>query len=221
MAAALEGEPAANDALAHLFRSYWFPLFAHLRARGHSRHEAEDLLQAFFIHLFEKRAFERADPLRGSFRGFILGCLKFFLANQRELVAAQKRGGNVRMVSFDYEDAEVRLLADQPATTADDEFDRRWARLIMRRALEQLEAAHVDNPPLFAALKGFLTGTDETRYATVAGLMNVTVALVKTTVHRLRAEYRDILRREIASTVSAPHEIDEELRYLIRVVTRE
>ncbi len=221
LAAAQEGEPAANDALALLFRAYWFPLFAHLRARGHSRPEAEDLLQAFFIHLFEKQAFARADRLRGSFRGFLLGCLKYFLANQRELVVAQKRGGNIRMVSFDYDDAEVRLLADQPATTADDEFDRRWARLVMERALAQLEAAHADNPRLFAALKGFLTGTDETRYATVAAQLNVSLAVVKTSVHRMRAEFRDILRREIAATVSAPHEIDEELRHLIHVVTSE
>ena len=221
MAAAHEGEPAANDALAVLFRSYWFPLFAHLRAHGFSRHEAEDLLQAFFIHLFEKRSFARADRLRGSFRGFLLGCLKYFLANQRELLAAQKRGGHVRMVSFDYDDAEVRLLADQPATTADDEFDRRWARLVMERALGQLAAAHADRAEMFAALKGFLTGSDETRYATVAEQLEVSVAVVKTTVHRLRAEYRDILRREIAMTVSAPHEIDAELRHLIRVVTSE
>jgi len=221
VAAASDGEPTAHDALALLFRSYWYPLFAHLRARGHARPEAEDLLQAFFIHMFEKRAFGRADRLRGSFRGFLLGCLKYFLANQREVMAAQKRGGNLRMVSFDCDDAEIRLLADRPATTADDEFDRRWARTIMERALTQLQAAHAESPQVFAALKGFLTGTDETRYTEVASRLNVTVAFVKTSVHRMRAQIRDILRREIAVTVSAPHEIDEELRHLIRVLTIE
>jgi DNA-directed RNA polymerase specialized sigma24 family protein len=221
MAAARDGEPAAHDALSLLFNSYWYPLFAHLRARGQSRPEAEDLLQSFFIHLFEKRAFGRADRLRGSFRGFLIGCLKYFLANQREFDDAQKRGGNARMVSFDSNDAEVRLLADQPSSSADDEFDRRWARLVMERSLEQLRVAHAHNPEVFAALKGFLTGADETRYADVAAQLGVTLALVKTTVHRMRAQFRDILRREIAATVSAPHEIDEELRHLIHVVSSE
>lgn len=221
MAAASEGEPTAYDALAVLFRAYWYPLFAHLRARGHSRHEAEDLLQAFFVHMFEKQTLGRADRFRGSFRGFLLGCLKYFLANQRELAAAQKRGGNARMVSFDCDDAEVRVLADRPGTSAEEEFDRRWARLVMERALEQLQSAHADSPRVFTALKGFLTGVDETRYAEVAAQLSVTVAFVKTTVHRMRAEFRDILRREIAATVSAPHEIDEELRHLIRVLASE
>ena len=35
-------------------------------------------------------------------------------------------------------------------------------------------------------------------------------ATVKTHVYRLRQRYREIVRREIARTVSSPHEIDEE-----------
>jgi DNA-directed RNA polymerase specialized sigma24 family protein len=221
MAAAHEGESGAHDALALLFRAYWYPLFAHLRAHGHTREEAEDLLQGFFMHLCEKRTFGRADRLKGSFRGFLLGCLKYFLANQREFASARKRGGDARMVSFDVDDAEVRVLADQGCGFADaeHEFDRRWARLIMERALEQLQLAHATRLDVFAALKGFLTGADETRYAIVANQLNVTVSFVKTSVHRMRAEFRDLLRREIAATVSAPHEIDEELRHLIHVLT--
>jgi RNA polymerase sigma-70 factor (ECF subfamily) len=220
MVAAREGEPEAHGALALLFRAYWFPLFAHLRSRGYPAHEAEDLLQAFFVHVCEKQALGRADRLKGSFRGFLLGCLKYFLANQRELAAAQKRGGGIRMVPFDAEEAEARLLADPHAGTADveREFDRRWAMLLMERALGQLQSLHAERPEVFAALKGFLTGSDETRYAVVAADLGVTVALVKTTVHRMRAEFREILRREIAVTVSAPHEIDEELRHLVHVL---
>jgi len=33
-------------------------------------------------------------------------------------------------------------------------------------------------------------------------------------VHRLRGRYREILRNEIAQTVSAPEEIEEEIRHL-------
>jgi DNA-directed RNA polymerase specialized sigma24 family protein len=223
MVAARDGAPAAQDALAVLFRAYWYPLFAHLRARGHAPHEAEDLLQAFFLHVMEKRSLGRADRLKGSFRGFLLGCLKFFLANQRELAAAHKRGGGIRIVSFDSDDAEARLVADQPACGADveREFDRRWARLIMERALGELQSLHAERPAVFAALKGFLTGADETRYASVAADLGVSVPFVKTTVHRMRTTFREILRREIAITVSAPHEIEDELRHLIHVLAGE
>jgi DNA-directed RNA polymerase specialized sigma24 family protein len=219
--AARDGEPEATSSLALLFRAYWYPLFAHLRVRGYPRHEAEDLLQAFFVHLFEKQTVGRADRLKGSFRGFLIGALRYFLSNQHELATAQKRGGQVRIVSFDAEEAERRLLADEgadPAGDAELAFDRQWARLIMERALAELESRYSERPEIFAALKGYLTATDETRYADVASQLNVGQSLVKTTVHRMRRQLRDILRREVATTVSAPHEIDDEVRHLVRVL---
>lgn len=222
--AARDGEPEAEHALAVFCRAYWYPLFAHLRSRGHTRHEAEDLLQGFFVHLFEKRSLGRADRLKGPFRGFLLGCLKFYLANQRELAAAHKRGGQSRLISLDFDEAESRLIADQQANPSRDvehDFDRQWARLIMERALGRLQALHAERLEVFTALKGFLTATDETRYATVARRLNATESFVKVTVHRMRAQFREILRSEIAATVSAPHEIDEELRYLVNVMSAE
>lgn len=224
MLAANDGQPEAQEALAQLFRTYWYPLFAQLRARGHDRHESEDLLQAFFVHVFEKHALGRARRFKGSFRGFLIGCLKYFLANQRELAAAYKRGGHVRMVSFDAQEGETRMLADQrpdPAEDVERSFDRQWALLIMERALGQLQSQYAGRPEVFAALKGFLTATDESRYAVIAAQLDVSVPFVKTTVHRMRRQVRDILRREVAVTVSAPHEIDEELRHLIHVLAAE
>jgi DNA-directed RNA polymerase specialized sigma24 family protein len=221
MHAAGEGKAEAQAALAQLFRWYWYPLFAHLRGKGHSREQSEDLLQAFFVHVVEKRALGRADPLKGSFRGFLIGCLKYFLANQRELTAAYKRGGQARIISFDAEEAELRMLHDtqmDPAGDVERAFDRRWASLLMERTLAELQHNHADRPAVFAALKGFLTASDETRYVDVARNLDVSVAFVKTTVHRMRRELRAILRREIAATVSAPHEVDAELRHLIHAL---
>ncbi len=222
MLAAHEGQARAEQALEILCNAYWYPLFSHLRSRGHTRHEAEDLLQGFFVHLFEKGSLGRADRLKGSFRGFLLGCMKFYLANQRELAAALKRGGQSRVISLDFDEAESRLLADQAANPSKDveqDFDRQWALMIMQRALGKLQALYADRPEAFGALKGFLTAADETRYEDVARRLDITEASVKVKVHRMRAQFRELLRSEIAATVSAPHEIDEELRYLIKVVS--
>jgi DNA-directed RNA polymerase specialized sigma24 family protein len=222
--AARDGRPEATNALALLFRAYWYPLFAHLRGKGYMRDEAEDLLQAFFIHMFEKQTLGRADRVKGSFRGFLIGCLRYFVANQQELLASQKRGGHVRLVSIDADEAERRMLEDtssDPAADVERAFDRRWAQLIMERALAEVEALYAQRPEVFAALKGFLTATDDTRYATIAAQLNVSQAVIKTTVHRLRRQFRDILRREVAVTVSAPHEIDDEVRHLIQVLAAE
>ena len=224
MLAASDGKPEAQSALALLFREYWLPLFGHLRARGHDRHEAEDLVQAFFAHMFEKQTIGRADRFKGSFRGFLLGSLRYFLANQREFAAAYKRGGKINFVSFDTEGMENFAQADaslDPAADVERDFDRRWARLIMERALAKLQDQYAGEPARFLALKGFLTASETARYEAVAADLGVTVAVVKTAVHRMRRQFRDVLRSEIAATVSAPHEIDAELRHLIHAVSSE
>jgi RNA polymerase sigma-70 factor (ECF subfamily) len=221
LVAAHDGQPEAQNALASLFRSYWYPLFAHLRGRGHSQHDAEELLQSFFVHLFENQTLTRADRVKGSFRGFLIGCLKYFLADQLERAGAYKRGGHTKIISIDAQAAESRLLEDtsaDPASDVERAFDRRWARLIMERALAELEMLYTARPDVYPALKGFLTLTDESRYQDVAAALNVSPSVVKTTVHRMRKQFREFLRREVAMTVSAPHEIDDELRHLVQVL---
>jgi RNA polymerase sigma-70 factor (ECF subfamily) len=67
----------------------------------------------------------------------------------------------------------------------------------------------------FQILCNFLPGgTGEMSYETAAAALSGSVAMVKSAVHRLRGDFRQSLRRVVAQTVSAPHEIDEELRYL-------
>lgn len=221
MLAAGDGQHEARRALERLFGMYWFPLYSHLRARGRPHHEAEDLVQAFFVHVSEKQSLTRADRFKGSFRGFMLGCLRYFLANEREYANAYKRGGHIRMVSIDLEDAESHVPVDaglDPAVDVERDFDRRWALLLMERALAQLREAHATRPQLFDRLRGYLTASDDTQYESAARDLDVSVAMVKTTVHRMRRQFRDLLRREITITVSAPHEVDEELRHLIHVL---
>jgi RNA polymerase sigma-70 factor (ECF subfamily) len=222
--AAQAGDTKSQDAFAHLYRSYWYPLFGYLRGKGFGTQAAEDLLQAFFLHISEKQTLARADRLQGPFRAFVLGCLRYFLANQRELEGALKRGGGTVIVSIDADAAESRLANDLPCGELEDvdhAFDRRWAAVIMEESLDELGSAYSDRSRVFQELKGFLTATDETPYAEVAARLEISVPLVKTTVHRMRKQFREIIRRHIAATVSAPHEIDGELRYLIRVLASE
>ena len=193
MQAARDGHPEAQASLAQLFRWYWYPLFAHLRGKGHSREQAEDLLQAFFVHVVEKRALGRADPLKGSFRGFLIGCLKYFLANQRELTAAYKRGGQARIISFDAEEAELRMLHDtqmDPAGDVERAFDRRWASLLMERTLAELQRRMPTGRR--CSRRSRASSPQRTRRATRTSPHSWTcpVPFVKTTVHRMRRELR-------------------------------
>jgi hypothetical protein len=50
--------------------------------------------------------------------------------------------------------------------------------------------------------------------------LGMSEAAVKVAVHRLRRRFRDLLRQEIASTVSSADEIEDELRHLWSAVAR-
>lgn len=213
---------AAHQALAELCRSYWYPLYAFVRLRGHGPDEAQDLTQAFFAQLLEKRSLAQAMPERGRFRSYLLGAMKHFLANDWHRRRTQKRGGEVHFVDLDALEPEVRY-ALAPADHDDPEagFDRQWALAILDRARAQMRGEYTDrgHGALFLALEGCLTGEEPNRQK-VAEQLDMSDGAVKVAVHRLRKRFGALVRREVAETVQDPSDIDGEMRYLIRILRK-
>ncbi len=207
--------------MAELCQLYRSPVLAYLRSRGHPTEVAQDLTQGFFLHMLERDRFGRAEQLKGTFRGFLIGCLKHFEANERERRQALKRGGDLRFLSFDGESAEHRGLADGcAAVPADVRFDRQWALIVSQKALDRVRDRFGDDVSRYERLKGFLfAGEDPGSYESAARDLGLPVSLVRSAIHRLRRHYGDAVRAEIALTVSAPHEIDDEIRHLIGVLS--
>jgi len=207
-----------QNALARLCQTYWYPLYAYVRRRGHSAHDAQDLTQEFFAHLLERHTLAIADPNRGRFRSFLLSTLNHFLSHEWEKVRAQKRGGGRQMLSLDLARAEERYeLEPVDNSTPDKLFDKRWATALLEEVLSQLEAEHQQGgkAELFAALKQTLTGTGESQpYAVLATRLGMNEVAIKVAVHRLRKRYRELLRAEITNIVADPAQAEDELRYL-------
>lgn len=212
----------AHDALARLCRTYWYPLYAHVRRRGYPPPDAEDLTQAFFARLLERRTVARADPARGRFRSFMLASLDHFLADERDRARAQKRGGGQVFVSIDAAAAEERLrLEPVDARAPDREFDRAWALALLETVIARLRDEHAaaGRAGLLEALSATLVGSRDVQpYAELAGRLGMTEGAVKVAVHRLRKRYRSLLEDEIAQTVDSPEEARDELRYLLAVL---
>lgn len=210
---------AARDALARLCRTYWYPLYAHVRRRGHASHDAEDLTQAFFARVLERRAVARADPARGRFRSFMLASLDHFLADERERARAAKRGGGMPLVSIDAEAAEARLHAEPADTRSPDrEFDRAWAVALLDAVVTRLRDEHeaAGRGALLGALSATLVGSRESQpYAQLATHLGMSEGSVKVAVHRLRKRYRALLEEEIAETVDSPEAAREEMEHLL------
>lgn len=211
---------SARDALARLCRTYWFPLYAHVRRRGFSAHDAEDLTQEFFARLLARQSIAQADPARGRFRAFILTALNHFLADEWNRARAEKRGGTHELLSLDMADAEERFaqVAD-PIAPPDRMFDREWALAVLRTVLAQLEEEYraAGKAELFAVLKSTLTGVrDSQPYAELAAQLGRNENVVKVAVHRLRQRYRALLQAEVADTVASDDDANAEMRALLQ-----
>jgi len=214
----------ALAALETLCRTYWFPLYAYIRRRGHGPQDAEDLTQEFFARLLEYHWLDAVKPAKGRFRSFLLMVLNRFLANEWDKVRAQKRGGGIRALPLATGSAETRY-AREPATTTTPEriFERQWAVTLLDQVLLSLRAEYDQGgkAALFDALKPCLVGSRETLpYAELGARLGLSEAAVKTAVSRLRERYRQRLKAEVAHTVSSPEDVDPELRHLFRVLTR-
>lgn len=207
-----------HEALETLCRSYWYPLYAYLRHTGYDAHRAEDYTQGFFATLMDKQGLRAADPKRGRFRSYLLGALKHFLADRHDYERAQKRGGGRNVLSLDFTEAETRYAIEPVMTLSpEDLFAKSWAVILLGRTLERLrdEAIKAGNERRFEHLKTFLAGDNGTvTYQTVAEQLDISEGAVRTAVHRLRERYRDLLRDEIAQTVSSAQEIEAEIRDL-------
>jgi RNA polymerase sigma-70 factor (ECF subfamily) len=220
--AAGQADPAAaHSALEELCRTYWFPLYAYVRRRGHPPEESEDLTQEFFLRLIDKQSLRLADSTRGKFRSFLLTSLKHFLINEWEKARAAKRGGAQSFQPVAWEDAENRYLAE-PARdlTPDQLFDKRWAVTIVERAQHRLREEYVEanKLPLFEQLQGHVWGDGAAGYAESAARLDTTEGALRIAAHRMKERFRDLLREEVAHTAASADEVDGELRYLVSVL---
>lgn len=216
--------PEALAALTELCRTYWFPLYAYARRQGCDAHAAQDLAQGFFHRLLEKNYLGVADRRRGRFRAFLLTAFKCFLANEWDRTQAQKRGGGREIVSFDALAAEERYrLEPEDAASADHLYDRRWAEDLLQGARSRLRAeyAAAGRAERFRHLEAYLPGDQPARsQAEVGAALGLTEGTVKQEVFRLRRRFGELLREAVAQTVANPEEVNEEISYLIDVVSR-
>ncbi|HLP78564.1 MAG TPA: RNA polymerase sigma factor [Candidatus Paceibacterota bacterium] len=218
LAAGRRHTPQSDQALEDLCRAYWFPLYGYVRRRGHSKEDAEDLIQAFFERFLTRNYLEGLSAERGRFRAFLLASLKHFAINEWKKSQRQKRGGGETPFSLDWSTADTQFqVASTAEPSPDKAFDREWALALLAKVIERLrsECEADGRGNQFAELKIFLTaGKGALPHAEAAKRLGMDEAAVRVAVHRLRKRYRQLLRDEIAHTLSDPAQVDEEMRAL-------
>ena len=176
-----------------LCQRYWRPVYRFV-LRSRAPRDAEDLTQAFFVHVMENEVLRRFDPARGNLRAFLKTCLHNFLALGARSDDRLKRGGGRRIVSFDASAAGE----SEPASsgTPDEEFDRDWLREVLRQSVEALEGElqRRDREIVFQVfrLHDLHAGPDERPgYDAIAAQLGISRADVG---NHLRAARRDLRR---------------------------
>jgi RNA polymerase sigma factor (sigma-70 family) len=223
LAARNQETPEAAAALEQLCCSYWQPLYVYVRRRGYGPEDAQDLTQQFLAQFLSKGGFGLANPARGRFRTFLLNSLQHFLTDEWKRARAIKRGGGKLAISLDAQaEAERYCLEMAENLTPERAYERRWAMSLLEEVLAAMkqEYEQAGKGQLFRALQSFVWGPGESpSYAQIATDLGVTEGAARVAVHRLREQYRQRLRAHVAQTVDDPGQVEDELRYLIEVMS--
>lgn len=213
---------APEEALAgweRLARAYWQPLYAFLRRRGMAHDAAADDIQGFFAHLLSKDFLRSIERGNGLFRSFLITSLQNWRADQNRAATARKRGGGLTHIPLDeLETAGTMPLA--PEDSPEEAFDRRWARTVYDNSLATLHIRLTSRgrEPQFLQLRGLLNGQGSAKYQEIAAALGMSESAVKQAALELRREFGGVLRNEIRRTVADETQVDDEVRYLIRLL---
>jgi RNA polymerase sigma-70 factor (ECF subfamily) len=217
------GESCGRDAAwDHFCRSYWYPVYAFIRRRGAPTDQAADLTQGFFAKLIEQDWLAKVERRETRFSTLLITVLKNHLAKNHHYDCALKRGGGHSPLSLDMARAENWFGAEPSAPdTPESLFEKRWALAVMDAALSRLreECEVCGKANLFGTLSPFLSRDPSPGdYELAAARLGIHPKSVAVSVHRLRADYRSMVREEVAAGLVNQRLVDEEMTALARAL---
>jgi len=213
--------PTAQKALEKLCQIYWPPIYSFVQRKGVDPEEAKDITQEFFVDLLEHRNLTAVRKEKGRFRAYLLGALKYFLADEHRRAMAIKRGRGQRLIPLEELNGDERTRIEPADSLTAKIYERRWASTLLERVLGLLKNEYVaaGKAALFDCLKQLLPDEPGSpSQADIAGQLGMTSNAVRQAFHRFRQRYQLLLREEIAHTVATPGDVEDELRHLIAVV---
>ena len=221
-----EDETEAKRALNELCAQYHYPLYCYIRRRGLAHHDAQDALHEFLAKLLRNDAFQQLNADHGRLRGFLGTSLRRFLFSWHSSQAHERAHISLECEQ-ELTEAERRFQRERltDADTPERIFERKWAGELLRRVQQRLRAQYVADgkKSLYEALRpcllngGGLRGEDT---SAIAAALGISTGALRVSMTRLMADYRVVLRREVAQTVENIAEVDDEIACLLRAFQR-
>ena len=216
-----DGSRDGTAALSTLCAAYWYPVYSFARSQGCDREDARDITQGFFAALLERNDFASVDADQGRLRSWLRTAARRYLFDQLDRARAKKRGGGQADVDLDVE-ARGRLpLEANGAPSAEQIFDRCWARSVVERALTRLRAEYQGESD-HVLIEQILSDDERPADTETAAELGISPQALRTRrarmKDRLKTSYGQCLRMEIAQTVESPAAIEDELRELLEAL---
>jgi RNA polymerase sigma factor (sigma-70 family) len=217
---ASQGTEAEREAAwDRLCRRYWKPLWHFARwAFQLSPEDAEDATQGFLSKVARLDLLSRADPARGRFRSYLLGCMKNHCLGLRKLEKAQRRGGGLAAISQPPEAFEE--LAAPASRELEQAVDRQWAEETLKAALARVGEDYAKRglSERCAALVATVVNGEELPPEELAARLGVAAGQAPVERHRFRARLREAFHDVVRDTVTSQRELEAEAGYLLRLL---
>lgn len=211
---------ASPEALEKLYKRYWHPLYAFIRRTGHSKEEAEDLVQGFFCDLLSRDFLKNITPDKGKFRSFLLTCYKNYASNVWDRESALKRGGGMALLPLEVEGLEgTYTIEPVDDRTPDKLYLRRWAMALIENVLSEVSAEYAGRSEMFRIIEPFLRKESECHYREAAEKLGMSENAFKQAVFRLREFYKTRFRLAVSQTLSPNEDVDQEINELLAALS--
>lgn len=223
MIQAARQEQEALVGLERLGRAYWRPLHVFARQRGMNHDAAADAVQGFFEHLLSHEMLRDVQRGEVRFRSFLLRCFTNFLVNEHKRAHAAKRGGPAPALAMDEFGSRISDPALIEGETPDRTFDRTWARAMVDQAMRRLEEelARRERGEFLHELRRrtFANDGQSPDWEGLAQRFGMSHGAVRKASTDLRRRFGALLREEVRNVVSSDEEVDDELRYLVGLLS--
>lgn len=225
---AIEGMRSADAAerersLAAIVAAYWKPVYKHLRLKWRrSDEDAKDLTQEFFARTLEKGYFDSYDAAKGRFRTFLRVCVDGFVANQDRAARRLKRGGDLQLLSLEFEstEGEIETMEIPSQDSPERRFDEEWIRSLFSLGVEALRSAceasgkrvHFD---LFERYDLDPPASGAPTYEELGRELGISATQVTNHLAFARREFRRLLLEKLREITSNDEEFRLEARFLL------
>jgi DNA-directed RNA polymerase specialized sigma24 family protein len=214
-----------SEALEELLSRYWKPVYCYLRCKGHDNEAAKDITQRFFHEVvLGGGMLQRADRSRGRFRTFLLACLNRHMSKVQRAEKARRHIPRKALISLEAIDgSSIPALSDY--TTPGDAFDYAWGTALLDQVIAEVRAkcCETGNVTYWELFRDrILLPIMENAPRPSLDLLCEKYRIGETSkashmIFTVKRRFRAMLRRYVRQLVNSDAEVDEEIRYLMKI----